>query len=278
MSDIRFHILLVEDDIAMQRLTSRILEREGCTVEIANNGLGALEALKRDTFDLVLMDVQMPEMCGLETTMIIRNGNGGSIFPDIPIIGVTSFSAEEIKEECLTAGMNGFMRKPFQMDNFLREVEALVSDGICFFPGLNQDEYSDTKPIKPPVVAGGTETILIAEDDKANRTFLTTILSEFRYKTLVAEDGEEAVSEFMKHKNNIHLLITDIMMPKKNGIDAYNEMKKIRPDIKALFLSAYCEETINQQGIIHEGINFLFKPLNPEKFLRKVREILDGDL
>ena len=119
---------------------------------------------------------------------------------------------------------------------------------------------------------------MIAEDDKENRDFLTTVLSEFGYKTLTAEDGEEAVSEFMKHNNNIHLFITDIVMPKKNGIDACNEIKKIRPDIKVLFMSAYFEETINQQGIIHEGINFLFKPLNPEKFLRKVREILDGDL
>lgn len=133
----------------------------------------------------------------------------------------------------------------------------------------------DKKILKAPDPAGGKETILIAEDDNANRIYLTAILSEFGYKTLVAEDGEEAVSEFMKHNNNIDLLITDIMMPRQNGIDAYSEMKKIRPDIKVLFMSAYCEETIKQQGIIHEGINFLLKPLNPENFLRKVREILD---
>lgn len=140
MNGLKLHILLVEDYIAMQRLATRILEREGCTVEIAHNGLEALEALKRNTFDLVLMDMQMPEMCGIETTKIIRTGNGGSIFPDIPIIALTSFPAEEAKELCLTAGMNGFMKKPFQMDAFLREVEELVSDGICFFPSFKQDE------------------------------------------------------------------------------------------------------------------------------------------
>ncbi|MEN8263283.1 MAG: response regulator [Nitrospirota bacterium] len=136
----------------------------------------------------------------------------------------------------------------------------------------------DKEIIRTPQPAGGTETILIVEDDKANRTYLTVMLSEFGYKTIVAEDGEEGVSKFMKHNNNIHLLITDIVMPKKDGVDAYNEIKKIRPDIKVLFMSAYFEETIKQRGIIFEDVNFLCKPLNPEKFLRKVREILDGDL
>ncbi len=136
----------------------------------------------------------------------------------------------------------------------------------------------DNDSIKTPFPAGGTETIMIAEDDKANSIFLTTILSEFGYKTIVAEDGEEAVNEFIKHNNRINLIITDIVMPKKNGFDAYKEMKKIRPDIKVLFMSAYCGETIKQQSSFLEGINFLFKPLNPEDFLRKVREILDGDL
>ncbi len=141
MNGIKLHVLLVEDYIAMQRLATRILEREGCTVEIADNGLEALEALKRNSYDLVLMDLQMPELCGLETTKIIRTGNGGSISPDIPIIALTSFPEEEARDQCLMAGMNGFMKKPFQMDNFLREVEALESGGIYLFQRLNQEGY-----------------------------------------------------------------------------------------------------------------------------------------
>ncbi|MEN8263282.1 MAG: response regulator [Nitrospirota bacterium] len=140
MSDIKLHILLVEDDIAMQRMVSRILKGEGCTLEIAHNSREALDALKRNTFDLVLMDMKMAAMWGTKTTKIIRTGNGGSNCLDIPIIALTSFPEEEAREQCITAGMNGFLKKPFQMDNFLRELKTIISNGKSFSPGLSHDE------------------------------------------------------------------------------------------------------------------------------------------
>ncbi|MCD6352826.1 MAG: response regulator [Proteobacteria bacterium] len=122
---------------------------------------------------------------------------------------------------------------------------------------------------------GGTEIILIAEDDEALRTLSTEVLEQAGYTVIEAKDGEDAVSKFIEHKEVIQLLLLDVIMPKKNGKEAYEKILTINPDIKALFLSGYTSDIINEKGIIEEGINFIAKPVTPEALLLKVREVLD---
>lgn len=122
---------------------------------------------------------------------------------------------------------------------------------------------------------GGTETVLVAEDDKALRKLIKTVLDEFGYKVIDAVDGEDAVEKFMENKDRIDLLVFDVVMPKKNGKEAYEEIKKINPRVKALFTSGYTSNIIHKKGILEEGINFILKPVSPKELLRKVREILD---
>lgn len=122
---------------------------------------------------------------------------------------------------------------------------------------------------------GGTETILLAEDDEDVRNISVSALKEFGYKVIEAVDGEDAVNKFIKNKDEIRLVLLDVVMPKKNGREAYEEMKKIAPEIKALFVSGYTEDVIHRKKIIDEGLNFLSKPMSPTKLLRLVREILD---
>lgn len=123
--------------------------------------------------------------------------------------------------------------------------------------------------------AGGTETILLAEDDEDVRNITVSALKEFGYKVIEAVDGEDAVNKFIKNKDDIQMVMLDVVMPKKNGREAYEEMKKIAPGIKALFMSGYTEDVIHSKKIIDEGLNFVSKPISPTKLLRLVREILD---
>lgn len=122
---------------------------------------------------------------------------------------------------------------------------------------------------------GGLETILLAEDDDDVRNFTNMILEEFGYTVIKAVDGEEAVKKFIKNKDNIDLLLFDLVMPKKNGKDAYEEIKKLKPDIKALFASGYASDFIHKKEIIEQGLNFISKPVPPREMLKKVREVLD---
>lgn len=135
------------------------------------------------------------------------------------------------------------------------------------------EKTASTMPAAYP--EGGTETVLVAEDDQAVRKLTRDILERFGYRVIAAEDGEDAIEKFMNNKEDIQLLLLDVIMPKKNGKEVYEEIKKINPRIKALFLSGYTANLIHKKGILEEGLDFILKPVSPKELLRKVREMLD---
>ena len=121
---------------------------------------------------------------------------------------------------------------------------------------------------------GGTETILIAEDDTAARYLTKQVLETYGYQVIEAIDGEDAITKFIENKDEIHLVILDVIMPKMNGKEACEKILQLKSDMKCLFTSGYTAE------IIEEGekklLNFLPKPVIPAMLLKKIREILDA--
>jgi len=136
-------------------------------------------------------------------------------------------------------------------------------------------QIEEKNPDEPVIIRGDSETILVAEDDTQVRELTKDVLEEFGYKVIAAVDGEDAVKVFNKNKEKIQLLILDVIMPKKNGKEAYDEIKKVRPDIQALFISGYIADLIHKKGILEEGLNFISKPISPQELLKNVREILN---
>ncbi len=122
---------------------------------------------------------------------------------------------------------------------------------------------------------GGSETILLAEDDAILRKLAKTVLEEFGYKIMEAENGEDAIRVFKENERVIHLLILDMIMPGKNGREVYEEVRKIKPGVKVLFTSGYTAESIHRKGMLGEGMDFIVKPVSPRNLLKKVRTILD---
>jgi PAS domain S-box-containing protein len=141
---------------------------------------------------------------------------------------------------------------------------------------LAQSSAKEVEAAKPVGVFGGTETILVAEDDEAVRNLTMTLLTESGYTVIGAPDGEQAVVEFMENKNRVRLLILDVIMPRKNGKEAFEEIRRIRPDIKVLFMSGYAGDIFEKKNIPEQGLNLIPKPISPTEFLKKVRETLDG--
>ena len=112
-------VLLVEDTPVNQKIAEKLLTRYGCEVTTANNGIEALEAATRQSFDVILMDMQMPEMDGLEATRRLRIMNVQGKVACLPIIALTANAMAEDREECLAAGMDDFIAKPFRADNVI---------------------------------------------------------------------------------------------------------------------------------------------------------------
>jgi PAS domain S-box-containing protein len=122
----------------------------------------------------------------------------------------------------------------------------------------------------------GTETVLVAEDDEDLRDLTRSVLKEFGYTIIMAENGDDAVQKFLENKDAVRLLILDVIMPKKNGKEVYEEAKAIRPGIKALFISGYTADIVHKKGFLDQTLYFISKPFSPDELLRKVRDVLDG--
>ncbi len=121
----RLSILLAEDNIVNQKLAVKLLEKRGYRVAVASNGREAVDAFEGERFDLILMDVQMPEMDGIEATRLIREKeaeHGGHI----PIVAMTAHAMKGDREECLAAGMDDYMSKPFKPKELYSIIEKVA--------------------------------------------------------------------------------------------------------------------------------------------------------
>jgi CheY-like chemotaxis protein len=119
------HILLVEDEYINRTLAVTVLEREGWKVTIAENGLQALDILQEASFDLILMDIQMPDMDGHETTRAIRRREKIT-GRHIPIIAMTAQATQDDREKCLAAGMDGYIAKPIRLDTIGCRIKTVL--------------------------------------------------------------------------------------------------------------------------------------------------------
>ncbi len=126
-------------------------------------------------------------------------------------------------------------------------------------------------------ISGGRETILLAEDDRMVRKLSVRILEEAGYTVLAAADGAEAVQIFKQNSEETDLLILDMVMPRKGGYQAWQEIKRIRPGVPVLFISGYSKDTSQTSSLFKEGLRLLQKPCPPDTLLQAIRETLDND-
>ncbi len=155
-------------------------------------------------------------------------------------------------------------------------VESTPNQGTTFHVYLPviETKIDETRDVAI-AIRKGKETVLIAEDNEDVRRFMREALREHGYVIIEATDGENAVETFKQHRN-IDLIIIDSVMPKKNGREAYEEIRRMDPHVKALFTSGYTKDIVLDKGIEEKEFNFIAKPLVLDKFLEKVREVLDG--
>jgi two-component system sensor histidine kinase/response regulator len=119
------HVLLVEDNPINQRISRALLEKKGYAVTLAENGRKALERFEKQSFDVILMDVQMPEMDGFEATALIRRREKNS-GRHVPIIALTAHALKGDEERCLSAGMDSYITKPIDPQRLFQAIESVL--------------------------------------------------------------------------------------------------------------------------------------------------------
>jgi|HubBroStandDraft_1064217.scaffolds.fasta_scaffold10149_2 PAS domain S-box-containing protein len=168
-------VLLAEDNPVNQEVALRLLERRGHSVIVAENGKQALTAIERHKFDLVLMDVQMPEMGGLEATQLIREKEK-STGEHLPILAMTAHAMQGDRERCIAAGMDGYLAKPIDPKSFLQTVEGISQRATQSETTPQEAGSRDASSDAPRAL----DTKALLEWFSGNRKLLRSIVKTFR--------------------------------------------------------------------------------------------------
>ena len=155
-------------------------------------------------------------------------------------------------------------------------VQSEVGQGTSFqiyLPQVEGDVETNAAPA-PDAASGGSETILLVEDEESVRQLVRDTLSTKGYKVLEADSGEAGLAAADAHKGKIDLVISDVVMPGMSGRDLVKNLSKTRPETRVLYLSGYTEDAIVSDGSIESGTAFLQKPFSLLSLSRKVREVL----
>jgi len=145
---------------------------------------------------------------------------------------------------------------------YLPRVEAAVE--------TKQREQTVSAPV------GGSETVLLVEDDDIVRDLACRVLAKRGYQVLEAASGREAVLLCERHRGEIQILITDVVLPQMNGRELAERVRPLQPDMRVLYISGYTGNAIIHHGVLRPGTFFLQKPFTPETLLLKVRQVLES--
>ncbi len=230
-------ILLVDDDENFCKSLSMVLAEKGYSMVNVFDGLAAIEEVRKTDFDFVFMDIKMPVMNGVETFKEIKK-----IRPDATVIMMTAYSVEELIREALEEGAFDVLHKPLDIDNVLNIIKNAKSEQ-------------------------NGRLILIIDDDETISSSLSQIFEEKGFKTKVAAKAEDAFE--IAKSNDIDIVLIDMKLPTLNGLETYLELRKLKPEIIAIMMTAYPQETnqLVQQAIESTAYTCIYKPFSMNKLL-----------
>lgn len=240
-----FKILFAEDNKENQAVYQRMLKGAGYAVDIAENGREAVAAFRRASYDLVLMDIQMPEMDGMEAAGQIRRLDSGK---RVPIIAFSALPSYPHRQVCLDHGMNDFLHKPCNEETLLSCIET----------------WQDKRPL-----------VLIVDDMKESRQLLKHYLKDTPYAFLSARNGVEAIAAFKKN-DSISLILMDMEMPVMDGYTAARTIRSLmgKKNVPIIAMTAHEGEDELQQCLRAGCTGYLSKPVTCQSVMRALSEHL----
>ncbi len=154
---------------------------------------------------------------------------------------------------------------------------GLGSTFRCYFPVAEAMALEEEEPDAGVPATGGSETIMIVEDEELVRNLAVTVLRRAGYAVLEAGDARECLDRLKDHSGSLDLLLTDVVMPGMNGRELYEKVAARFENPRVLFMSGYTEDVVSHEGVLEEGIAFIPKPFSVSALAAKVREVLDAE-
>ncbi len=259
-------ILLAEDNIINREMYTTMLKRGGHSVMAVEDGAEVLEIYEKHPFDLILMDVQMPNLDGLDATRFIRDrekSSGGHI----PIIAMTGQAAGEDLHKCIETGMDDHIAKPFTMNALLEIVRATIKKPapIPFQPLSRQtQEVEPNLPLK----------VLVAEDNKENQQVVAILLEKLNVEYGFADNGYQALKRL--EKQTFDLLLLDMQMPVMDGMEALKHIRanKEHQNLHIIALTAHAIKGDAEKYMAAGCNDYISKPIDKEKFRQKINDLI----
>lgn len=255
-----YKILIVDDDQLNREVLARRFIQEGFETGTAEGGQRALERIAFQQFDLILLDVDMPGMDGIETLKQIRSQDQWSA---IPIVMLSANDKKEVIKKCLALGANDYLVKPFVMKLARNRIERCLAL-------LNKAVEEDSPP------PGVGYRLLVVDDNELNRRLLKRQLEKRGHTVLEAEDGSRALT--LINEDNFDLVLLDINMPGISGIEV---LKRVRNNPKTKKLSIVivtaAEDTDTMLNCIQHGADdYVSKPLDIEFLQKRILAAVDA--
>lgn len=255
-------ILLADDNEANRELYTTILERAGYQVKTAENGLKVLDIYEKHPFTLILMDVKMPLLGGLETTRSIRKKektSGGHIY----IIAMTGKADIEDRNLCLEAGMDDYIAKPFRVKELTTLLDRVLNE---------KQPAPDT--IAPPGENSVPFNVLAAEDNEENRNMVAALLEKMGVVFDFAVNGNIALDKLAAQ--NYDLLLLDMQMPVMDGLETIKHIRadEKRKDLYVIALTAHAIKG-DEEKYKEAGCNdYISKPIDKVTFRKKLNDLI----
>ena len=143
-----------------------------------------------------------------------------------------------------------------------------------YLPLTGEAEEVVEAPAEAARTTGGSETVLLVEDEELVRKMVSSILRMRGYRVLTAADGAEATQDYFRYEDPIHLMITDVIMPRMSGRELADRLSETHPEMKVLYMSGYTATAVRQHGVLNAGAAFIQKPFTAGALVLKVQEML----
>jgi len=264
-------ILLMEDEKSVAQGLQMILSEEGYDVDLAMTGQNALNSLSDKGFDLMVADLRLPDMNGMEVIKKAKDEN-----PEIKVIVITGYANISSAVEAMKTGVVvDYISKPFTEKEFMERVEKVFKEKKDKLSTKDQESEGETPAEITAEEDSGTQPqVLLMEDEPSVGQGLQMVLREQGYDVDLAVTGQEAL-DTLKTKSFV-LLVADLRLPDMNGLDVVKQVKRDQPSTKVIAISGY-SSLLSRVDSMKEGVSdFLPKPFTEEEFMSAVVRTLKG--